>query len=132
MKIDRIVIHCSDSPHGRGDDAETIHRWHLERGWDGIGYHYVLPEWDEIQLGRPHYWTGAHVRGFNEGSLGICLIGKHTFKEIQLENLCLLTAMLLSDYPEAQLFNHYDLDPTKTCPNFNAVRHYRLWESAQK
>ncbi len=30
-KINKIVVHCSFSPHGRSDDAHTIDKWHLDR-----------------------------------------------------------------------------------------------------
>lgn len=121
MKIDRIVIHCSDSPHGRGDDAETIHRWHLERGWDGVGYHYVIVESGKIQAGRPEYWTGAHVRGFNKNSIGICLIGIDDFTDAQIITLVDLKQDLTIRHPEAVWYNHYELDSAKSCPNVDLV-----------
>jgi len=121
MNIERVILHCSDSPHGRGDDAETIHQWHLERGWDGIGYSYVITESGKIQAGRPHYWTPAHVRGYNERSLGICLIGIDDFTNEQIKSLIRLKDVLVKQYPEAAWFNHYDLDPNKTCPNMDLV-----------
>ena len=119
--IERIILHCSDSPHGRGDDAAAIHRWHIERGWDGIGYNWVIVESGEIQAGRPEYWTGAHCRGFNEGSIGICLIGDNDFTNDQIAALTYLKDELQERYPDAQWFNHYDLDPRKTCPNMDLV-----------
>lgn len=114
-----LVVHCSDSPQGRGDSAETIHRWHKERGWDGIGYHYVITEIGEVQNGRPHYWTGSHVRGHNENSLGICLIGDKTFTPKQMDALKALLNRLNKEYPEAVICGHRDLDSGKTCPNFD-------------
>ena len=118
MKIDLITVHCSDSPHGRGDDAETIHRWHLERGWSGIGYHYVITEAGEVQPGRPPYWKGSHVKGHNSANLGICLIGGLIFTEKQLKSLKALLIELLADHPGARIVGHCDLDAKKTCPNF--------------
>jgi hypothetical protein len=114
-----IVIHCSDSPQWRGDDAETIHRWHLEKGWDGIGYHYVITEIGDVQNGRPEYWTGSHVKGQNTGKLGICLIGDKTFTPKQMEALKALLNRLNKEYPEAIICGHRDLDPSRTCPNFD-------------
>lgn len=125
--IEKIVIHCSDSPPGRGDDAETIHRWHKEprpgapNGWDGIGYHYVITEDGDEQAGRPWYWEGAHVKGHNENSIGICIIGKGDLTGEQFFALRKLYNELSKRWPHATWFNHYDLDPTKTCPNFDAV-----------
>ena len=123
MPIEKIVIHCSDSPHGRGDDAATIHNWHKERGWDGIGYHLVILEDGAVEPGRPWYWTGAHVRGHNENSLGICLIGKEEFAPVQMDGLYSIYKALRQELPHAVWYNHFDLDPSKTCPNIDAV-HY--------
>ena len=117
--IDHIVIHCSDSPQNRGDNAETIHRWHLERGWDGIGYHYVITERGVVQNGRPHYWPGAHVKKHNRNSLGICLIGEDSFTRNQMLSLRDLIDRLMSMYPDAHVCGHRDLDSGKTCPNFD-------------
>lgn len=114
-----IVIHCSDSPQGRGDTAETIHAWHRQKGWDGVGYHHVILEDGTVENGRPHYWTGSHVRGHNTGSLGICLIGRDTFTSSQMGALRGLLRRLHAKYPEAVIVGHSDLDPNKSCPNFN-------------
>jgi N-acetylmuramoyl-L-alanine amidase len=73
--IDSIAIHCSFSPQGRGDDAHSIDKWHIDRGWTGIGYHYVILEDGTIQKGRWVDSVGAHVRGNNSHSIGICRIG---------------------------------------------------------
>lgn len=118
-RIDYIVVHCSDSPHGRGDSAETIHRWHKEKGWSGIGYHYVIDEHGNVEAGRPHYWQGAHVRAHNSHSLGICLLGIDEFTDKQMDALAKLVEELSYEYPFAQVVGHRDLDPKKTCPNFN-------------
>lgn len=119
--IDKIVIHCSDSPQGRGDTAETIHRWHLDRGWSGVGYHYVILEDGQLEMGRPEYWKGAHVRRFNKGSIGICLIGDGDYTNEQIRSLVNLKEDLCSRYPEALWYNHYELDSAKTCPNADLV-----------
>jgi N-acetylmuramoyl-L-alanine amidase len=117
--IDKIVIHCSDSPQGRGDNASTIHNWHKERGFDGIGYHYVILENGTRQAGRPEYWIGSHVKDHNADSIGICLIGRETFTDEQNGELVLLIRELLTRYPAANILGHYELDSGKTCPNFN-------------
>jgi N-acetylmuramoyl-L-alanine amidase len=119
VTITKIILHCSDSPHGRGDDARTIHAWHQAKGWDGIGYHYVILESGEVQRGRPHYWTGAHVRGENLNSLGICLMGEKQFTHAQFSALKGLLRSLIDQYPGAVIYGHSDFDSNKTCPNFN-------------
>ena len=119
-KITHITIHCSASPQGRGDGAEAIHRWHIERGWDGIGYHYVIVDDGGIQRGRPHYWTGSHVQSHNTNNLGICLIGTDTFTTEQYSSLTSLLRELISQYPGVRILGHRDWPGvSKTCPNFD-------------
>lgn len=112
----KLVVHCSDSPQGRGDDAETIHQWHLQRGFDGIGYHYVILEDGTVQKGRPEYWVGAHARGYNE-SLGICLIGNTSFTKEQFNSL--KNFIKGKGFKKDEVVGHYQVDSKKTCPNFN-------------
>ena len=122
MTISSIVVHCSASPQGRGDDAATIHQWHRANGWSGIGYHFVILEDGEIQAGRPWYWTGAHVSGYNKGSLGICLIGMGgDATDAQMNALKQLVIGLTNKHNfKAEVFGHSDLDPINKpdCPGF--------------
>ena len=64
-----LVVHCADTPDDQPLDASDIHRMHLGFGWNGIGYHRVICRDGRIEHGRPDYWIGAHVKGFNEISL---------------------------------------------------------------
>ena len=116
MKKIKCIIHCSDSPHNRGDNAETIHRWHLANGWDGIGYHYVILEDGTVENGRPEYWKGAHAKGHNK-AIGICLIGINEFTHAQFISL----EKLLKDrkFKNNEIVGHYEVSKNKTCPNFN-------------
>lgn len=119
-KIDLVVVHCSDSPNNLDSvDAETIHHWHLERGFTGIGYHYVIRRDGTVESGRPEYWEGAHVYGHNSGSLGICLIGRDEFTEPQWFALNQLVTDLVHRLGELNFVGHCELDPKKTCPNFD-------------
>jgi N-acetylmuramoyl-L-alanine amidase len=119
--INKIIIHCSDSPQGRGDDINTIREWHLERGFKDVGYHYVILENGDVQKGREHSIAGAHAKGFNSKSLGICLIGIDSFTEEQYESLAVLIKKLMLKYEinEKNVLGHYMVSDSKTCPNFN-------------
>ena len=130
---DSIIIHCSDSPQGRGDNAEAIDRWHKERGFksigtDGrvyhIGYHYVILEDGTTEKGRPDSMVGAHCNGFNSTSLGICLIGIDSFTEEQFTELARLVKnlMLKYDISSKQVGGHYNYSESKTCPNFGVAQ----------
>lgn len=118
-KVKYIVVHCSDTPNEREHSASDIHRWHKEFGWDGIGYHFVVRRNGKIENGRPTYWPGAHVRGHNHESIGICLIGRDKFEFNQLTSLKVHIQVLLSEFPNAQVVGHCELDSAKTCPNFD-------------
>jgi len=74
-KITSIAIHCSFSPQNRGDTVHTIDNWHSDRWGSGIGYHYVVDEQGRIFKGRWLDYPGAHVKGWNDNSIGICRIG---------------------------------------------------------
>lgn len=127
-QIRYLVVHCADTPDDRNHTAEDIHRWHLERGWSGIGYHAVITRDGQIQTGRPDYWQGAHVNGHNAHSLGVCLIGRNKFTNAQFDALAYWISDKLAHYPGAQVVGHCDLDPKKTCPNFNV----KGWWEARK
>lgn len=128
MKVKFIVVHVSDSPQGRGDNAASIHRWHKARGFDGIGYHRVILEDGTIEQGRPDYWQGAHVSGHNSNSLGVCLIGEGTdATDEQLKSLAAQVTEWLELYPSAKVLGHRDLDFDKECPCFDV----RAWWNRQ-
>ncbi|MFN3821698.1 MAG: N-acetylmuramoyl-L-alanine amidase, partial [bacterium] len=103
-----LVVHCSDSPYG---DAQIIDRWHRQRGFTGIGYHFVIlnpyPDESSWKLHRPRFesdgvvekgraleLSGAHLQGRNLYSIGICLIGKDLFTSAQFFSLSRLLAQL--------------------------------------
>jgi len=113
-----IIIHCSASPNGRDDRAADIHRWHREKGYDGIGYHYVICVDGVVEVGRPEYWIGAHARGHNTGSIGVCLIGTDSFSSKQWGALEALIQSLLFKYNDAKVIGHNEIS-TKTCPGFD-------------
>ncbi len=130
MTIKKIVVHISDSPHGRNDGAKAIHDWHVDRGFDGIGYHEVITEHGRLETGRPWFWKGAHVRGHNRGSIGICLIGKpNQLNDKQLTLLRVRLNSLLQRFPDAKVYGHCELDENKPyCPSeqvMEVVRAYR-------
>jgi len=125
--INKIVIHCADTFADMDIGAKEIDQWHRQRGWSEIGYHYVILRSGEIEKGRPENKPGAHVAGYNTGSIGICLVGGKArgrenpcnFTRQQWSALENLVRVLTLEYPDAQVVGHTDLDSGKTCPTFN-------------
>jgi N-acetylmuramoyl-L-alanine amidase len=135
--INKIIVHCSATQEGRDLDAAEINRWHLKRGWNGIGYHYVVLLDGTIEYGRSIYKQGAHVKGENEGSIGICYIGgvesergyngkwiaKDTRTPEQKESLLLLLKTLKKMHSKATIHGHNEF-AAKSCPCFDANKEY--------
>ena len=129
-KIDTVVVHCSDTPEGAYFDIEDIKRWHIgDNGWSDVGYHYIILLDGTIQKGREDAVVGAHVKGFNYNSIGICYIGggggKDTRTPEQKESLIILIGFLRRLYPDSKALGHKDFKGvTKKCPCFDVVSEY--------
>lgn len=120
--ISLLVVHCSDTENNLDLSATDIHKMHLEFGWDGIGYHKVIKRSGDIENGRPIYWVGAHVKGKNKISLGVCLIGKDNFTKKQFISLEKVLRRWKILFPNAKIVGHRDTGYTKkTCPNFDVI-----------
>ena len=74
-KIKEIIIHCSATKEGRNFTVADIDRWHRERGFFCIGYHFVIYRDGSIHVGRSVEEVGAHCKGHNTVSIGVCYIG---------------------------------------------------------
>ena len=100
--ISLLVVHCSDTPNDQNLSAVDLHKMHLSFGWDGIGYHKIIKRSGTVENGRPEYWVGAHVRGKNDISLGVCLIGRDNFTKSQFKSLEHLLKKWKELYPRAK------------------------------
>ena len=142
-KIEKIIVHCSATPEGKHYSVDTIRKWHLKRGWRDIGYHFVIDLEGNVEEGRPIEMTGAHTKGENFDSIGICYIGgvekdrdengewvaKDTRTPEQKEALEDLLCRLKGLYSKAVVYGHNDFS-SKACPCFNAKQEY-AWISNQ-
>lgn len=131
-----IVIHCSATK--RDDDIgfAEIDQWHKNRGWDGCGYHLIIRRDGSYEPGREIQETGAHVRGYNQVSVGICLIGgvdvsgnpQSNYTPQQFSALRDAVLVLQGLYPRAVCVGHRDLikpgEPQKACPCFDVPHWY--------
>ena len=114
------VVHCSASP--KDTTIADINTWHKQRGFDCIGYHFVIYQDGSLHQGRNIKSMGAHAKagGNNHGSVGTCLIGNEEFTVEQLHTLQTLHNMLKVMYnTDMKLKGHNELTNKKTCPNFN-------------
>lgn len=114
--IDEHIVHCSDSETG---DVAAVRRWHRERGWQDVGYHFVIRRDGEVEVGRTLEEIGAHCAGFNSRSVGTCLIGNAQFTAAQMASLRRIHGMLRALFPAIRAVGHCEHNPRKTCPNFN-------------
>lgn len=73
--INDIILHCSATPEGKDYTTADIKRWHLDRGFSDIGYHYVIYRDGSVHTGRDINVSGAHCTNHNSHSIGICYIG---------------------------------------------------------
>lgn len=114
----KIIIHHSASKEA---DASTIHNWHLEKGWAGIGYHYVVRKNGSIETGRPLDTIGAHCTNQNADSIGICCEGNFNKEKMttkQRNSLQELLANLSAIYGIIPIKCHRDFMATD-CPGKN-------------
>lgn len=117
-----LVVHCSDTDNNSNINAKDIHKMHLGFGWDGIGYHKVILRSGDVENGRPEYWMGAHLKGKNDVSLGVCLIGRDKFTKKQFLSLEAILKKWKKTYNNAVIIGHRDsINTNKTCPNFDVT-----------
>ena len=117
-----IIVHCSDSESSLHHRPLAIRAWHIQRGFEDIGYHFIITKDGEGHVCRPINLVGAHCKdqGMNHKSIGICLTGKHDFSHDQMVTLGHLIARLKSIYVDIeQVSAHSRFNKGKTCPNFN-------------
>lgn len=140
-RTDYIVVHCADTRPSMNTTAADIRGWHVkERGWEDIGYHFVIRRDGTIELGRPVWAVGAGVFGYNACSIHICLVGgraehskaaEDNFTPVQKDALLFLINTIQDereDYSDAEVIGHRDLDKGKECPSFPA----REWFKAEQ
>jgi N-acetylmuramoyl-L-alanine amidase len=128
--IKRHIIHASASPKNRDIGVKEITKWHQERGFKTVGYHYVIRRDGTIETGRPLEQIGAHVQGHNKDSIGTCLVGAGLsmadFTPEQLNALKGLHEELARRFPNLTLHGHREY-ANKSCPGFNVRDLIPVW-----
>ena len=117
-RTDEIILHHAEASHA---SVEEVNRWHLERGWTGIGYHFYIRKDGRIYRGRPEWAFGAHAQGYNSRAIGICVEGSYmieTMPKAQFDALVGLVREEMAKYPGAKVLRHKDVNSTD-CPGVN-------------
>lgn len=135
-KVKYIVTHSSATPPSMDIGAKEIRKWHVdERGWKDIGYHFIIRRDGTLELGRPLNVAGAHARGYNKESIGVCMIGgvdengnaspEYTFE--QWLAWYYLNNILKRIYTNAEVVGHNNLSDTTECPSFDAKERWNTY-----
>ncbi len=116
--VNLVVIHCSATKEGIDYDVKTIRKWHMDqRGFRDIGYHFLVHLDGRIERGRPWDQPGAHAKGYNNNSIGICYAGgldyrskpKDTRTVAQIHSLRAAVEIIKAMYPLIEVVGHRDL-----------------------
>ncbi len=143
-KIDKIIIHCSATNSSMDIGVREIRDWHKNRGYNDVGYHFVIRRDGVIEAGRAIEIVGAHCRGQNSNSVGVCWVGgiddngrvQDNRTEAQKRAMVSLLRKLKSDYPTIkEIKGHRDYSPDinkngkiepnewlKGCPSFDVAK----------
>ena len=123
-----LVVHCSATRPEQDIGAKVIRDWHLQKGWSDLGYHIVIRRDGFIEYGRPFDRDGAHVKGHNTGTIGVCMVGgldydgepAPEFNGEQLLSLKRVIQALNILFPNIKVMGHRDFpDVHKACPSFD-------------
>ena len=145
--IKEIIVHCSATREGQNVTVDDITKMHKSRGFNTIGYHYVVYIDGSIHNGRDVDLIGAHCTNHNSYSIGVCYVGgckkdgktpKDTRTDAQKKALLSLLKQLKQLYPSAKIIGHRDTSPDKNgngiiepfewikcCPCFDAKEEYK-------
>ena len=125
--LNRIILHCSATREGKDFSADTIRGWHVNgRGWSDIGYHWVIRLDGSIEVGRPLEKSGAHTKGHNKDSVGVCYIGgcdadgkpKDTMNPEQEKAWRMIVLSLRTLYGNHITIHGHNEFANKACPSF--------------
>ncbi|MDO4462704.1 MAG: N-acetylmuramoyl-L-alanine amidase [Bacteroidia bacterium] len=130
--INKIIVHCTATRPLQSCTISQIDKWHRERGFDGIGYHYVIYRDGSIHEGRPLSKVGAHCVGQNSDSIGIAYCGgvaedgttpQDNRTAAQKVALNQLISELRQAYGDIPVYGHRDFSD-KACPSYDASKEH--------
>ena len=126
--ITTLIVHHSASP--LITTAKQMKAWHKAKGWNDIGYHYVIEATGKLVRGRPIEVIGAHCKGFNTDSVGVCLSGDNTrdAEKWGLSQMAVLFDLIHCFrlvFPNIKILGHKDLGATE-CPGVDIRKVLKL------
>jgi len=123
--VTRVFLHCSASDRPEHDNPQTIEKWHIERKFKEIGYHFYIDKGGNIHEGRSLNTNPAAQQGHNANTIAICLGGlkKENFTIYQKRALKALCLHLEHIIKGLTFHGHCEVNAGKTCPVFE----YKKW-----
>ena len=116
--INKVFLHCSASDLPEHDNIQTITKWHKERGFSAIGYHFIITKDGTIHKGRNIELIPAAQEGHNTGSIAICVTGLTIFSQTQFDALRKLCGEINNLYENITFHGHCEVS-NKSCPVFD-------------
>lgn len=128
--INKIIIHCTATEEGINYTVDNIRQWHKQRDFYDIGYHYVIDINGMLHIGRPLSRQGAHCKGQNKDSIGICYVGglrngkpADTRNEDQKYMMNRLVTEMKKQFMTATIHGHNEFSD-KACPCFDVSKEF--------
>lgn len=95
MNIEWLIVHhTAVSREQNPEQFDAVKRYHIDKGWGDIGYHFLIEPDGEVKTGRSEETEGAHTIGYNDKSLGICLSGNFDIQEPTIGQMEALRGLL--------------------------------------
>lgn len=127
-----LVVHCAATKASMDVGVNQIDYWHRQRGFEGVGYNWVIRRDGTIEAGRPETIPGAHAAGYNRNALSICLVGglndktgkaENNFTDEQFASLYLKAFDMIGMWHLTAMVGHRDLpNVAKDCPCFDVKK----------
>lgn len=129
--VTRVFLHCSASDHRHHDDVAVLRDWHLKRGFEDVGYHFLITFDGRVQTGRALERHPAAQAGHNTGTIAICLSGGQNgqggaFTPAQFDALRDLCAQINAAYAGKVTFHGHQEVANRACPVFDYRRELGL------